>query len=123
MNILIVVTDQGMVKTYRQTLAVARHHELTFCSTRPGTLARARQNRYHAIIVHRHATDVTGPELVADLKMLPRPPDRIIGVINSLSELEDWKRSGADAILGPELDLFLLLKALGITFPAVPMSR
>lgn len=114
MNILIVVTNQKLAENYRRWLAVGRQHELTFCHSKAEALAALHDHRHDAVIVHGDATDADGPSVTAALK-LRDGSRRTVGFCptSHAGRRREWELAGADAVIGPELDLQTLLKALG----------
>lgn len=118
MKILIAVADNALVSTYEHTLARARYHEMVICSTKAEALQHFRQATFDAAIVHGDFPDSKGMELVASIRNRAPADFTVIGLPATAAEKlrGDWIQAGATVVIGPELDLLDLLKALGVTF-------
>lgn len=116
MKILIAVADISIAKTYELALRTARHHELTVCRTKAEALESFRLQSHEAAIVHGDFPDSRGVELVASLRHRAPVDFTVIGLPATAAEKlrGEWRQAGATAVLGPELDLLDLLKALAV---------
>lgn len=114
MNILVVMNDEGLERTYHQALKVARGHDLNFYGTRANALASFRQHQQDAVIVHGDAKDASGPRVVAAFRVLPKEPNKLIGLAigATIGQQRFWEAARPDTLL-TEFDLQKLLKALG----------
>ncbi len=125
MKILIAVADQSFAATYRHTLGRARRHDLTVCTSRGEALQAFRQGKFDAAIVQGDFPDGQGIGLVASLRHRASADFTVIGLPTTAVEKLRGERiqAGATAVLGPEFDLFDLLKALGLNFVEPSSSK